>query len=197
MASDTSQKSRLILASASTGRRHLLESIQLSPDLIVPADIDETPLPKEPPGTYVVRLAQEKAQVVRKSHPNDFIIAGDTIACCGRTIIGKANDEKEAYRTLTLLSGRRHRVYSGVCVINPQGVERVRKVLTTVQFKRLDEKELRDYIASGQWQGKSGCYGIQSLAGAFIKSINGSVSNVIGLPLYETRSMLLGLGFHL
>lgn len=189
-------KHTLILASASPARKGLLESVGIIPDEILPADIDETPKKGEPPRDYVLRVAEGKAQHIHALRPNAFIIAADTIGVVGRRILMKEDTVEGARKMLLLLSGRRHRVYSGVCVIAPSGNIRRRRVETVVQFKRLETKELEEYLQSGQWQGKSGCYGIQSRAGGFIHSINGSFSNVVGLPLVETRNMLKGVGWH-
>lgn len=186
---------KLILASASPARLELLQRIDMAPALVVAAEIDETPGKNELPRQHVLRLAEGKARAVVEKHHGAYIVAADTIAACGRRIIGKAADEREARAILALLSGRRHRVWSGLCVIAPDGRARVRAVCTSVKFKRLAQEETDAYIASGQWRGKSGCYGIQGRAGGFIEWINGSFSNVIGLPLAETRAMLTGLGY--
>lgn len=185
----------LVLASASPNRLELLQSIDLPPDHVSPADIDETPLKDETPEAHVVRLAEGKAQAIAPQFPEAFIVAADTIAVVGTRIIGKAPTRDKAEATLKKLSGRRHRVYSGLCVIAPDGTLRSRRVKTIVKFKPLMEQELQAYLDSNQWQGKSGCYGIQSRAGGFVEYINGSFSNVVGLPLVETRNMLFGLGF--
>jgi len=189
------KKPELILASASPNRLDLLRSIGLEPDEISPADIDETPHKDELPKNHVLRLAQSKASKVAETHKGNFIIAADTIGYLGRKIIGKAKDENEARKILSMLSGRRHKVYSGLCVIAPDGRKRSRCIITIVKFKKLERDELEEYLKSGQWKGKSGCYGIQSRAGGFIEWINGSFSNVVGLPLAETRKLLCGLGY--
>lgn len=191
------KKQTLVLASASPNRLELLKSAGIEPDMIAPMDIDETPMKNETPQQFVIRVAKEKARAARKIHNDAYIIAADTIAVSGGRIIGKAEDEKSARKTLSQLSGKRHKVYSGLCIIAPNGTERTRKVSTTVKFKKLDKNELEEYLKSKQWVGKSGCYGIQSRAGGFIEWINGSFSNVVGLPLAETRSILKGLGFAL
>lgn len=185
----------LVLASASSGRKGLLESIGLLPDAISPSDIDETPEKNEKPEELAFRLAVEKAQVAAQKHPKAYVVAADTIAAVGRRIIGKANGEAEAREILELLSGRRHRVYTGVSVVAPGGKQISKLVMTMVKFKPLSDKELAAYLKSKQWEGKSGCYGIQSRAGGFVESINGSFSNVVGLPLVEVKNMLAGLGF--
>lgn len=186
---------KLILASQSPARLELLTNIGFVPDEVIPADIDETPLRKEIPRDYVLRLAVEKAQRVAQDHSDAFIVAADSIACIGRTILGKPTDRDDAKRILNLLSGRRHRLYTGVCVIAPDGTMRKKRVLTTVQFKRFDHNELEAFLDTNDWQNKCGAYGIQKDSGAFVHSINGSFSNVVGLPLVETKNLLLGLGF--
>lgn len=188
-------KSQFVLASASPARLELLKSINLVPDSVSPADIDETPQKNELPKDYVMRIAAAKAETVSKKFPQAFVVAADTIGVAGRAIIGKAENEIESRKILNMLSGRRHRVLTGLCIISPEGIMRVKVIQTTVKFKRLEKNELDEYIKSGQWKGKSGCYGIQSMAGGFIEWINGSFSNVVGLPLVETRNMLKGLGF--
>ncbi len=187
--------SKLVLASASKGRLGLLKSIGVTPDVIAPADIDETPRTKELPKAFVRRLAREKARAIAPQHAGAVILAADTIAAVGGRIIGKAADAAEAREVLELFSGRRHRVYTGVCVIAPDGKERVRDVLTMVHFKRLETAEIDAYIASGEWEGKSGCYGLQTRGGGFVDSLNGSFSNVVGLPLVEAKRMLKAAGF--
>ena len=189
------KKQKLILASASPNRLELLKSVEIIPDDVISADIDEIAIKGEKPAQFVIRVAKEKARAIREAHKDAYIIAADTIAVSGGKIIGKAEDEKEARATLSTLSGRRHRVYTGVCIIAPDGTERAKQVETIVKFKRLEKAELDAYLVSKQWVGKSGCYGIQSRAGGFIEWINGSFSNVVGLPLLETRNILNGLGF--
>lgn len=196
MNNSSREKPKLVLASASPARLELLRGIGLEPEIVASADIDETPGKNEIPREYALRIAIEKARKIKEKYPGYFIIAADTIAAAGRRIIGKAADEKGARKILELLSGRRHRVYSGLCIINPEGEKLTRIVQTVVKFKKLDKKELDQYIASKQWQGKSGCYGIQSRAGGFIEWINGSFSNVVGLPLAETKKLLMGAGFN-
>ncbi len=186
---------RLILASASAARKQLLESIGWSADIIAPMDIDETPHKKERPETYVLRIAREKARAAQKKFPGDFIVTADTIAAAGTRIIGKAENENAAKETMLLLSGRKHRVYTGVTVVAPNGKIETRRVLSTVNMKRLTPREIADYLASQEWVGKSGCYTLMGRAGAFISGIHGSFSNILGLPLYETRNMLLAAGY--
>ena len=185
----------LVLASASPRRLELLRQIGIVPDGVDPADIDETPLPGELPPSYVLRLAEAKARAVSPRHPGAFILAADTVVACGRRILPKAEDAAAARACLTLLSGRRHRVYGGIAVIAPKGGIARRRVLSQVAFKRLSETELQAYLDSGEWQGKAGGYAIQGKAAALIPWICGSYSNVVGLPLYETVQLLAGRGY--
>jgi len=185
----------LVLASASPRRIELLRQIGIVPDRIDPADIDETPAPGELPPAHVVRLAEAKARAVAPRHPGAFILAADTVVACGRRILPKAEDEATARVCLTLLSGRRHRVYGGVAVMTPPGETAIRRVVTQVAFKRLSKTELDAYLASGEWRGKAGGYAIQGRAGAFVTMLQGSYSGVVGLPLYETLNLLTGLGY--
>jgi len=201
---------RLVLASASPRRRELLAQIGIRPDAVVPADMDEHPLPGELPRQLAQRLAAGKAAAVARDHADAFVLAADTVVACGRRILPKAESEAEARACLHLLSGRRHRVTTGLCVYGPgrsggDGADAARpisgraiatRVVTTiVTVKRLDAAEIAAYLASGEWRGKAGGYAIQGLAAAFVPSLNGSYSNVVGLPLHETASVLRGLGF--
>lgn len=185
---------KLILASSSPRRIELLASIGLLPDHIIGADIDETPLKGELIRVYVQRIATLKARVVHAQHSDSFVLAADTAVEMGRSIMGKATDRHEARQFLKRLSGRRHRVYSGVHLISPQGKEISRVVITRISFKTLTEKEIEDYLDSKEWEGKAAAYGIQGKAAPFVKFISGSYTNVVGLPLYETLCMLKGLG---
>lgn len=180
----------LILASASPRRHDLLAQIGITPAETLPAEIDETPLPRELPAAYVARLSAEKAHAVHRLRPHAMILAADTTVACGRRILGKPASTEEARAMLQLLSGRRHRVYTGVCVIDPQAHIRMRTVMTAVQFKRLHAGELDAYLASGEWQGVAGAYRIQGHAARFITAIHGSYSNVVGLPLHEVSNLL-------
>ena len=185
----------LVLASASPRRLDLLRQIGIVPDIIDPADIDETPKKGELPPAHVVRLAEEKARAVAPRHPGAFVLAADTVVACGRRILPKAEDEATARACLAMLSGRRHRVYGGVALIAPDGEIAIRRVLSMVAFKRLSAAEVEAYIASGEWQGKAGGYAIQGHAAALISWISGSYSNVVGLPLFETAQLLAGRGY--
>jgi septum formation protein len=187
--------SKLVLASASPRRLDLLRQIGIVPDHVEPADIDETPHRGELPAGHVVRLAEAKARAVQQHHPDAFILAADTIVACGRRILPKAEDEATARACLTMLSGRRHRVYGGVALLTPSGDLAIRRVVSQVAFKRLSEKEVAAYLASGEWHGKAGGYAIQGRAAALISWVAGSYSNVVGLPLYETAQLLAGRGY--
>lgn len=187
---------QLVLASASPRRVDLLHQIGLPPDIVDPADVDESVAAGELPVPHAARLALAKAQAVALRRPGCFIVAADTVVACGRRILPKAEDEKTARRCLTMLSGRRHRVLGGLCVIAPDGRISQRLVTTTVTLKRLEDAEIAAYLASGEWHGKAGGYAIQGRAAAFVRSLSGSYSNVVGLALYETAAMLKGLGFH-
>lgn len=185
----------LILASASPARKALLEAAGLTPDLILPADIDETPHKNEKPTAYVQRLAEEKALTIQKLHPNAYIIAADTIAVMGARIIGKAASRAEAEKIITRFSGRRHKVLTGLCILSPDGKKSVRLVSSAVKCRMVQPTEIQAYLDSGEWEGKSGCYGLQGRASAFIASITGSYTSIIGLPIAETIAILNGMGF--
>lgn len=186
---------KLVLASASPRRLDLLRQIGIAPDVVDPADIDETPLPGELPRPYAARLARAKAETVRPRHPDALILAADTVVACGRRILGKPDDERTARAFLTLLSGRRHRVIGAIAVLNPNGNVSTREVVSQVLFKRLAKPEIAAYLAAGEWQGKAGGYAIQGKAAAFVAWMAGSYSNVVGLPLYETAQILTGHGY--
>ena len=183
-----------MLASASPRRRALLEQIGYAPDVVEPAELDEAALPGERPEAHAARLAHAKAEAVAARHPGAFVLGADTVVACGRRILGKAETEEEARRCLSLLSGRRHRVFGGVTAIDPSGRAASRLVRTAVTFKRLSAEEVAAYLACGEWRGKAGGYAIQGRAAAYIRFVGGSYSNVVGLPLHETYRMLVGLG---
>jgi septum formation protein len=184
----------LILASASPRRQQLLARIGITADSIIPADIDETPHKAELPRIYARRMASEKAAVIAAQHPESAVLSGDTVVAAGRRILPKAEKEAEARECLSLMSGRRHMVLSAVTLMLPGGRALHRLSESVVTFKRLHADEVEAYIASGEWQGKAGGYAIQGSAEALIRSIAGSYSGIMGLPLYETRSMLLSAG---
>jgi septum formation protein len=185
----------LILASSSPRRLALLRQVGVIPERIEAPDVDETPLARELPRAHALRLAAAKACDVAARSPPAFVLAADTVVACGRRILGKADDLETAERYLRLLSGRRHRVYTGIAVAAPDGRRASRVVMTMVAIKRLDASELEAYLASGEWRGKAGGYAIQGRAEAFIPAINGSYSNVVGLPLAAALDLLRGLGW--
>lgn len=183
----------LVLASSSPRRVELLALAGFTPDLIDPADIDETPLKDETPRRLAQRLAVTKAEVVAERHPDAVVLAADTVVAVGRRFLEKASDGAEATRFLKLLSGRNHRVFTGVAVVRDGKVtHRVNE--TRVTFKVLSEAEIASYVAGGDWRGKAGAYGIQGAASAFVRQIVGSHHGVMGLPLYETVNLLAGAG---
>jgi septum formation protein len=192
---------KLVLASASPRRLQLLERVGLTPDLLNPADIDETPRRRETPRALSVRLAGEKAAraldmpMVKALGPHAFVIAADTVVGLGRRILPKAETAEEARDCLSLLSGRSHWVYSTVVVIAPGRKTSSRCVETKVRFKRFSREDIDSYLASGEWRGKAGAYAIQGRAEAFVRLLSGSYSAVVGLPLYETVHLLEGAGF--
>src|SRR5690606_36114805 len=191
---------KLVLASGSPRRIELLQQAGIEPDRVYPADLDETPLRAEHPRSLAKRLSAAKAQKAVEGLKNEgeagaFVLAADTVVAVGRRVLPKAEFLEEASNCLKLLSGRAHRVYTGVCLITPAGKTRQRLVETRVRFKRLSRDELRSYLASGEWRGKAGGYAIQGLAGTFVVKLVGSYTNVVGLPLYETVGLLNADGF--
>lgn len=186
---------RLILASASPRRLELLKQVGIVPDAVAPAGIDESPRKDESPRALALRLAAAKASAVAPEHRGSWVLAADTVVACGRRALPKPGDAEEARAGLALLSGRRHRVYGGVCAIAPSGAARTRVVRTAVAFKRLSRQEVEAYLAGGEWRGKAGGYAVQGRAAAFVRHIGGSWSNVVGLPLFETVGLLEGLGY--
>ena len=186
----------LVLASTSPRRLELLARIGVVPDRLAAPDIDETPLKGEMPRAYVARLALAKAQAVERAD-DEIVLAGDTTVAVGRRILEKPVDEADLRRMLGLLSGRRHHVYSGVCVVGPDGRARVRVADTIVAFKALSPAEIDWYVASGEGMGKAGGYAIQGKAEAFVRYLAGSHSNVVGLPVFETRALLTAAGLPL
>ena len=189
------QSLKLILASASPRRLDLLAQIGVMPDLVLPADINEDPIGGELPRDHGLRLAQEKAIKIAGDNPDHIILAADTVVGVGRRILPKTETADQARHCLELMSGRGHRVFTGVAVIKANGDMMSRVVETRLKMKRLSSKELQDYLDSEEWKGKAGGYGIQGRAGAFIPSLIGSYTNVVGLPLFETRNLLMGAGY--
>ena len=183
-----------ILASASPRRRELLARLGVEPARIVSPDIDETPLPGELPRAHAIRLAAEKARAAALLAPGTYILAGDTVVGVGRRILPKAEDEATARACLALISGRRHRVFSAVALAAPDGTVRAALSETALRFKRLSNSEIDAYIAGGEWHGKAGGYAIQGMAEGFCLWLAGSHSGVVGLPLYETRMLLIAAG---
>ncbi len=189
-------KPRLVLASQSPRRRELLAQIGITPDAITRADVDETPQPGETPRLLAKRLAIAKARTAAKEGNKPALyLAADTVVGVGRRILGKPKDETDARRMLALLSGRAHRVWTGIALLHPGGKLTARLVEARIKFKRLTPNEIDSYIACGDWRGKAGGYGIQGHAGVFVLSINGSYSAIVGLPLYETAALLEGAGY--
>jgi septum formation protein len=185
---------KLILASASPRRVELLTRIGVVPDAVVPADLDETPLPKEKPRGHVVRLACAKAAAISATYPEALVLAADTVVAMGRRLLPKAETRDQALHCLTMLSGTNHRVTTAVAV--QLGARKAfRAVETRLSFKRLSETEIKFYLDSGEWSGKAGGYGIQGLAGMFCTNLVGSFEGVMGLPLYETNCLLEGFGW--
>ena len=192
---------KLVLASGSPRRLALLNQAGIEPDSLQPTEIDEIPVKGELPRALANRLAREKAQVALASIRIDeelrgsYIIAADTVVAVGRRVMPKADMLEDAAACLRMLSGRNHRVYTGICLVTPKEAFRQRLVETRVRFKRLSNEDLEGYLASGEWRGKAGGYAIQGLAGTFVVKMVGSYTNVVGLPLYETMSLLLGEGY--
>lgn len=188
----------LALASASPRRLELLQSLGLQEVQVMPASVDETPHKGELPSRYALRVAHEKAQWVHehKKIQDAFILSADTIVALGRRIFQKARDVEEARAQMLLFSGRRHRIYTGLCLITPEGKVRTRLVCTRVALKRLSTVELDVFLQSREWEGVCG-YRLQGLAGAFVSWINGTPSNILGLPVYETAQLLIGNGYPL
>lgn len=187
----------LVLASESPRRLALLAQIGVTPDAVQPASLDETPLKSEQPRAYALRLAKEKACAAGELWHGApaLILAADTVVACGRRILPKAESEKDVSDCLSLLSGRRHQVMTAVAVRKPDGSLKTAVALTRVAFKSLSAQEIRAYVQCGEGLGKAGGYAIQGRAEAFVRQINGSYSNVVGLPLQVTASLLNGLGF--
>ena len=186
---------RLVLASASPRRLDLLARIGVAPDAIVPADIDESVLRGELPRDHALRLAKEKAEAVALLHPNALVLAADTVVAVGRRILPKVEDEATLRACMKLLSGRRHRVLTGVALAAPGQPLRIRLGETTIAMKRLSNEEIDYYASHGEWRGKAGGYALQGYGEVYVRHIAGSYSNVVGLPLAETRLLLKSAGY--
>lgn len=188
---------RLVLASASPRRLDLLARIGVVPDLVDAAHIDESVPPGELPRVHAVRLALEKAEAVAGRHSDALVLAADTVVAVGRRILPKVEDEATLRACMALLSGRRHRVLTGVALAAPGGPARTRLVETMIAMKRLSPEEINFYAAHGEWRGKAGGYALQGYGEVYVRHIAGSYSNVVGLPLAETRHLLKSAGFPL
>ena len=188
-------KNLFILASSSPRRLALLSDIGLQPHKVIPADLDETPKKKELPRALAKRLAAKKMHHVAASEPKAYVLAADTVVACGRRHLPKAETASEVRDCLKLLSGRRHHVYTGVALRNPEGKIIERVVDSTVIFRVLTESDIEAYVGSGEGLGKAGGYAIQGIAASYVRFISGSYSNIVGLPLFEVAQMLKGSGF--
>jgi septum formation protein len=186
---------RLVLASASPRRLDLLERIGVRPDAIVPADIDESVEQGELPREHARRLAREKAREVAQTASQDLVLAADTVVAVGRRILPKVEDETTLRECMRLLSGRRHRVLTAVALIVPGHPARERLVETRIAMKRLSDQEIDFYARHGEWRGKAGGYALQGYGEVYVRHISGSYSNVVGLPLAETRLLLQSAGY--
>jgi len=192
---------KLVLASGSPRRLQLLQQAGIEPDHLSPVDADETPNRGEVPRSLAKRLSREKAELAIENAKRSeelkgsYIITADTVVGLGSRILPKAEMIDEASSSLRLLSGRNHRVYTSVTLVTPKGAMRHKLIETRVRFKRLSRDELEAYLASGEWRGKAGGYAIQGIAGSFVVKLVGSYTNVVGLPLYETVSLLTGEGY--
>ena len=188
-------KPLLILASSSPQRLNLLKLIGVVPDRTIPADINETPLKKELPKDFVLRMSKEKALEVSKNHTNDFILSGDTIVAAGRRIIGKPKDRKNAGEILKFLSGRRHRVLSAITLIKPDNSQTSKLITTRVKFAHITKNALEEYLDTNEWENKAGGYAIQGSASSFVPWINGSYTGTMGFPINEVNNLLLSSGW--
>lgn len=194
-------RAKLVLASGSPRRLALLNQAGIEPDTLLPAEVDETPAKGERPRVLATRLARAKVEMALATANRDeqlkgsFVLGADTVVAVGRRILPKAELIDEAVQYLRLLSGRSHRVYTGVCLATPSGKLRQRLVESRVRFKRLSSVDIETYVASGEWRGKAGGYAVQGLAGSFVVKIVGSYTSIVGLPLYETVSLLSGEGY--
>ena len=197
----TDVRPKLVLASASPRRLGLLQQIGIEPDHLHPTDVDETPLKAELPRQLALRLAKDKAAAALAWSKRDpewtgsYILTADTVVAVGRRILPKAETIEDADHCLRLLSGRSHRVWTGIAVATPSGVVKSRLIETRLRFKRLSSPEIAAYVASDEWRGKAGGYAVQGIAGGFVVKLIGSYSAVVGLPLYETVALLEGTGY--
>jgi septum formation protein len=195
------RRPELILASASPRRLALLNQIGVEPEHMIPTHVDETPEKGELPRRLALRLAHAKAVAAHQKAKqagiatDALVLGADTVVAVGRRILPKAEMMEEAASCLRLLSGRSHRVFTGVCVLSASGQPRERLVESRLRFKRLSNTEVESYLASAELRGKAGGYAIQGIAGAFVVKMSGSYHAVVGLPLYETASLLAAEGY--
>lgn len=187
---------KLVLASESPRRKALLAQAGIAPDAIAPAAIDETPLKGELPRIHALRLAVAKAETAARTWNGApaLILAADTVVAAGARILPKAENDEDVRECLALLSGRAHQVITAIAVAMPGGRVRSRAVMTRVSFKNLSTEEIAAYVRCREGVGKAGGYAIQGRAEAFVRQLNGSYSNVVGLPLLETLNLLKGCG---
>lgn len=196
---DVKEKVKLVLASGSPRRLALLNQAGIEPDHLMPADIDETPERGELPRRLAVRLAQQKGELVaaraREAGLEGMVLSADTVVAVGRRILPKPELRDEAEECLRLLSGRAHRVFTGLCLVTPRGRARTRLVETRLRFRHLSHEDVTAYLDCGEWRGKAGGYAIQGIAGTFVVKLTGSYTSVVGLPLPETVALLSGEGY--
>lgn len=188
--------SRLILASSSPRRLMLLEQIGITPAAVDPADIDESVRKGEKPRQYVQRVAAEKARVVAARHPGAYVLSGDTTVTMGQRYLHKPESLQDAQYCWSLLPGRKHRVLTAVSLIAPDGRQITKLSEAAVTFRNISEREVADYLATGEWKGVAGAYKYQGLASKFVRSTQGNAPTIIGLPVYEVSQMLTSLGYH-
>ncbi|MDB9761281.1 Maf family protein [Alphaproteobacteria bacterium] len=186
-------KYKFVLASSSERRLSMLSRIGYKPDLVVSPNINESINTNEKPSKFVSRLALNKAEVISLRYKNCFILAADTVIVSGGKIYGKAKTKIEAFKTLKILSGKRHKVYGGLCVISPSNNISLRTIVTQVSFRVLEQRDIESYLSSGEWKDKAGCYAIQGIASKFVKRVNGNYDNIVGLSLIDADKMLKGL----
>lgn len=188
-----------ILASSSPRRLGLLKDIGINPTQVVSADIDESPMKDELPRALALRLASEKLAAVLgrlgSTEERAWVLAADTVVACGRRVLPKAEQDHEVVACLKLLSGRRHRVHTGIAIRAPDGQVISRVIDSVVMFRPLNQGDITAYVGSGEGLGKAGGYAIQGRAASLIKYISGSYSNIVGLPLYEVSQVLAGMGY--
>jgi len=186
-------KHSFVLASASPRRIELLNNIKIFPKLTYALNLNEDINNKEDPKEYCIRIAKNKAFKALEKYPEEFILSADTIVFCSKKIFLKPKDKEEARKFLTYFSGRKHNMLTCVCLAKKNSIK-VKKIITKITFKRLTKQEIEEYLLTNEWKDKAGAYAIQGYAEKFIKRINGSYSNVVGLPLFETYNLLNSQG---